>query len=150
MERSSTASTLLATELAQIGPAAFTDPAYKPGIIRHIVLFRFKPGTTGETMRDVKRRFLALHTTAKRNGKPYITSIDAGFQNSGEGADHGFELGFIVTFQSEGDRNYYVGTPIVTDAKFFDPEHQKFKDFVGPSLSTQNGVLVFDFNASDK
>jgi hypothetical protein len=35
-------------------------------------------------------------------GQPYITSIETGLQNSGEGADQGFEQIFLVTFKSEG------------------------------------------------
>lgn len=66
-------------------------------------------------------------------------------ETSGEGADQGLEQGFIVTFNSEGDRNYYVGQPVVTDSGFYDPKHQAFKDFVGPLLASTAAALVFDF-----
>ncbi len=89
-------------------------------------------------------RFRAL-ATSKRNTKLYIQSITGGFQNSHEGARRGYEVGFIVNFTSEGDRNYYVGTPYITDAQFFDPNHNAFKQFVD-SLLANNGALVMDYN----
>lgn len=141
--------------LTEIGPEKFTASDYKPGLIKHIVLFRYQDSVTQEQKNEVKKRFLALANQAKRDGERYIVSIVAGDENSGEGVDQGLEQGFIVTFKSQGDRNYYVGAPLIDtstdDAKklnkdFFDPAHQAFKDFVGPLLH-QNplGVVVFDF-----
>lgn len=70
-----------------------------------------------------------------------------GAQNSGEGVSRGFQQGFIVTFRSEGDRNYYVGGPVVTNAPFFyDPAHQRFEYFVG-LLAEKEVALVVDFRA---
>lgn len=120
------------------------SPHYKTGLIRHIVLFRYKDSVTAPQKREVIKRFLALKYLARRDGEPYIVSIDTGKQNSGEGASQGLEQGFIVTFKSQGDRNYYVGTPVVTNPAYFDPAHQKFKNFVGPLLD-KNGALVFDY-----
>ena len=135
----------LKAELSKAGAAEITGRDYKSGTIRHIVLFRYKDDITESERAEIRRRFTALATDSLRDGKPYIVSIESGFQNSGEGADGGFEEAFLVTFRSEGDRNYYVGTPIVSDPAFFDPEHQKFKEFVGPYLAEKDGVLVFDF-----
>ncbi|WEX08808.1 Dabb family protein [Chelativorans sp. AA-79] len=137
----------LKSELAAVGTETFTNPDFKPGTVRHIVLFRYKDGTTEAQRSEIQRRFMVLAKEAVRDGKPYIASIETGPQSSGEGVDGGFEGAFLVTFRSEGDRNYYVGTPVVSDPEFFDPEHQKFKDFVGPYLA-EDGVLVFDFMAS--
>jgi hypothetical protein len=134
----------LKQELAEVGVERFTSSDYKPGIIKHIVLFRYAANVTTDQKSEVIRRFLALRTLAKRNGKSYILSIDTGAEISGEGVDQGLEQGFIVTFKSQGDRNYYVGQPVVTDSNFYEPAHQAFKDFVGPLLD-QNGALVFDF-----
>ncbi|WP_170137535.1 Dabb family protein [Pseudochrobactrum asaccharolyticum] len=109
------------------------------------MLFRYKPEVGGEQRKEVFDRFLQLKDKAKRDGKPYIVSIKAGAQNmSLEGAGQNFDQAFIVEFRSEGDRNYYVGTPAVTDPALYDPEHQKFKEFVGPFL-TEHGALVYDF-----
>lgn len=134
---------------AQPDAATFTGPEYKPAVVRHLVLFRYKEDVSWEQRREVRRRFEALAELSKREGAPYIFSIETGRQASREGLDHGFEEAFIVSFRSEGDRNYYVGTPVVTDPQYFDPEHQKFKDFVEPLLA-KDGVLVFDFVVADK
>jgi hypothetical protein len=135
----------LKQELATVGVQRFTAPDYKPGLIRHIVLFRYDRAVSSEQKAEVIRRFLALRTLAKRYGRKYILSIETGPEISGEGLDQCFEQGFIVTFKSQGDRNYYVGQPVVTDPRFYDPVHQAFKDFVGPLLD-QNGAFVFDFS----
>lgn len=132
-----------------IGEDNFTSPDYKKGTVQHIVLFRYKDSVTDKQITEINERFLALKDQARRNGQPYIVRLDAGSQNSGEGVDHGYQQGFIVIFSSEGDRNYYVGSPIVTDPGHYDPAHQQFKDFVGPFLADENGVLVFDFSVTE-
>jgi hypothetical protein len=134
----------LQKQLVDVGPDKFTAAEYKPGKVKHIVLFRFKQGTSLAKLDEVMRRFRDLKTQATRNGKPYIVSIESGTQTSGEGAGLNMKQGFIVTFASEGDRNYYVGTPVVTDAKFYDKTHQSFKEFVGPLLDN-SGAIVLDF-----
>ena len=134
-----------ATPENHVNPAKFTASDFKPGTIQHIVLFRYKPMVSAEQRREVFDRFLQLKDKAKRNGQPYIVSIKAGAQNTSlEGAGQNFDQAFIVEFRSEGDRNYYVGTPAVTDPAFYDPAHQEFKEFVGPFL-TEHGALVYDF-----
>jgi hypothetical protein len=139
-----TAAQQLQQDLQTVGVQEFTSPDYKPGLIRHIVLFRYAPGVTDDQKEEVKTRFLALQQLCIRDGKQYIVSIDTGSDDSGEGADQGLEQGFIVTFTSQGDRNYYVGQPVVMDPNYYESAHQAFKDFVGPLLD-KNGALVFDF-----
>jgi len=134
-------------ELERVGPERFAASEYRPGTIRHIVLFRYRDGLSQADIDQVTSRFLEMKRTALRRGKPYIVDIEAGTQMSGEGVDGGFQQAFIATFQSEGDRNYYVGAPIISDPAFFDATHQAFKDHVGPLLAPVNGVLVFDFRA---
>lgn len=139
----------LRAEQDAIGTAAFVARTYKRGPVVHIVLFRFAPHVSATQREDAKSRFLALRHAAHRDGAPYIDEIVAGAQCSGEGADAGFELAVVVRFASEGDRNYYVGAPIVTDPAFFDPVHHAFKEAVGPLLAPgPTGVLVVDFRAA--
>ncbi|WP_233549088.1 Dabb family protein, partial [Clavibacter lycopersici] len=77
---------------------------------------------------------------------PYIRSLHAGRQSSPEGVGRGFELGFVLTFSSEGDRNLYLGEPLIADPACIDAQHAAFKDLVGPLLAPDpHGVLVFDF-----
>jgi hypothetical protein len=135
----------LRNELSEVGSAQFTAPKYKPGKVEHVVLFSYTPATSQAVRDQIGERFRALATTAVRDGKPYIASIVDGTQNSGEQAGKDMQHGFIVTFNSEGDRNYYVGAPVVTDAGFSDPAHAAFKEFAGPYLQD---VIVFDFIAS--
>ena len=124
---------------------AMTAPNYRKGTIRHIVLFKFKPTIAASLKQLVAERFLALQGDAMRDGSSYIVSIEHGNQISLEGFGQGFEQGYIVTFQSEGDRNFYVGEPVVTDPAYYDPIHHAFKAYVGPLLDEQQGSLVFDF-----
>lgn len=130
-------------EQRAVGVTRFTAPDYKPGLLRHMVMFTFRPGTTAAQRAEVTRRFMALASLSRRpDGKPVVTSIETGAQSSGENTDLGLEQGYLVTFASEGDRNFYVGRPVVTEARFFDPAHDAFKTFAAPYLAR---VVVFDF-----
>jgi hypothetical protein len=131
----------LHAELAEVGPERFTARDYRPESVRHIVLFRYRPDVTPAERDEVARRFRALADSRRADGPGYIVSIEAGVQASGEGAGQEFDLGVVVTFSSVGDRNYYVGTPVVEDSRYFDGVHAEFKDFAGPYL---DGVQVFD------
>ena len=125
---------------------AFTASNYRPGRTEHIVLFKYKDDISEGQRQLIKKKFMALKSASKRNGVPYIASIITGNQNSLEQLSKGYEQGFIVTFRSEGDRNYYVGMPAVADPQYYDSLHQEFKSFVEPFINDgANGVLVFDF-----
>ena len=117
------------------------------GTVEHIVLFRFKEDVTDAQIQEVTERFVALETS-ERNGKPYILDIQYGTQNSKEGVARGYELGFIVSFKTLEDRDFYVGRPFI-EGDDYDLEHDAFKEFVGPLLAEENGVLVFDFTDGD-
>ncbi|MBS4075110.1 Dabb family protein [Ameyamaea chiangmaiensis] len=135
------------TLAAQVGPAAFTAPTWHPGLLRHVVLFRFRDTTTTDQKAEVVRRYLRLVQDSRRpDGHAVVQSIDGGRQNSGEASAAPYDLGFVVTFASEGDRNYFVGAPVVTAPGFFDPAHQAFKDYVAPLV---DGVSVFDFDVAE-
>ncbi|MBE7728224.1 Dabb family protein [Komagataeibacter sp. FXV3] len=128
---------------SQVGLVNFTSPGFHRGMVRHIVMFRFLPVITDEQRAEVVRRFMALRQISRRNdGSPVIASIETGAQMSGEGLDEGLQQAFIITFRSEGDRNYYVGRPVVTDPAYFDPAHEAFKKFAAPFIIS---TLVFDY-----
>ena len=120
-----------------------TASDYRPGLIKHIVLFQYRETTTPTQRQEIEDRFHALKKST-RGGEEYILSIESGPQNSPEGLHRDLEHGFIVTFRSQGDRNYYLGQPLITDPDCYDRAHHEFKQFVGPHLKP-NGVLVFDF-----
>ena len=134
----------LQQECAAIGAHSFTSRDYRPALVRHVVLFRYRAEVTSEQKSEVLRRFRALAESRRADGVTYIVSIEAGEQGSGEGAGGGYEHGIVVTFASEGDRNYYVGAPVVDDPACCDAAHAAFKDFVGPLLHAERGALVFD------
>ncbi|AGE16442.1 Dabb family protein [Serratia marcescens] len=137
----------LSQQRQSVGSGVFTAGDYKPGLLKHVVLFKYKKTVTQAQRDAVTSRFLSLKRSMRPGADaPYILSIVEGVQNSGEGVDGGFEQGFIVTFKSEGDRNYYVGKPLVDTEGDYDEAHDAFKQFVAPLLSDDNGVLVFDFS----
>ncbi|WP_048849724.1 Dabb family protein [Komagataeibacter europaeus] len=128
---------------SQVGLVNFTAPGFHRGTVRHIVMFRFLPVITDDQRAEVVRRFMALRQISRRNdGSPVIASIETGAQMSGEGLDEGLQQAFVVTFNSEGDRNYYVGRPVVTDPAYFDPAHEAFRKFAAPFIIS---TLVFDY-----
>ncbi|WP_165992592.1 Dabb family protein [Acetobacter lambici] len=130
-------------EARRVGLARFTAPDFKPGLIRHVVMFRFNPRATQAERHEVTKRFVALASLSRRpNGAAVVVSIETGPQMSGENADIGLEQAYLVTFRSEGDRNFYVGSPIVSNPQYFDPAHNAFKSFAGSYLEK---VVVFDF-----
>jgi hypothetical protein len=133
----------LAAQLAEVGVERFTARDYRPATVRHIVLFRFADAATAADRAETEQRFRSLAHT-RRDGEPYILSIESGAQISGEMGPDGFELGFVVSFASEGDRNFYVGEPVFADTAHLDTEHAAFKQYVGPLLAD---VQVFDFVA---
>jgi hypothetical protein len=132
---------------APLSDAERTARDRRPGTVHHVVLFRLRDDAPAGSHAEVERRFRALADTPHPDGSgPYIRSLHAGTQNSPEGIGRGFELGFVLVFSSEGDRDFYVGEPLITDPACFDPEHAAFKEFVGPLLAPgDGGVLVFDF-----
>jgi hypothetical protein len=72
-------------------------------VLRHVVLFKFTDTATTEQIADVERAFAGL--------KSEITGIqdfEWGTDNSPEGLAQGFTHCFLVTFQSEADRDAYL------------------------------------------
>ncbi|KAK2478257.1 hypothetical protein H9L39_10745 [Fusarium oxysporum f. sp. albedinis] len=87
--------------------------------ITHTVLFQFKDDVDQKDIRKTCDDFLQLkdqciHPTSN---KPYILSLQGGKDNSPEGMQNGITHGFVATFESAEDRDYYVKT---------DPAHQTF------------------------
>jgi hypothetical protein len=112
------------------------------GLVKHTVFFRLNSTATVEVQREVMKRFLALKDLCvnPNTGQPYILSLVAGTANSPEGFDEKLTQGYIVTFSSISDRNYYVGQPFFTP---FDPQHDAFKKFLIPLLDFPS--FIFDF-----
>jgi len=97
-------------------------------IYRHVVLFKFKPGTAEATLVTIEKAFGEL---AKK--LPFVTGFEWGRNSSPEKLDHGYTHCFIVTFADEAGRDAYLPHP----------EHQAFcRTFLDPTLED---VCVLDF-----
>lgn len=75
-------------------------------ILRHVVLFKFKEGTSSDKIKKVESEFRALQEKI-----PQIISYEWGLNNSPEGLDKGFTHCFFLTFNSEEDRDIYLPHP---------------------------------------
>ncbi|KAF9269331.1 hypothetical protein L218DRAFT_969843 [Marasmius fiardii PR-910] len=78
--------------------------------IVHIVQFSFKPTTTPEQINQVCEIFLGfvekcIHPVTKQ---PYLKSVIGGRDISIEGLQGGMTHAFVVEFESDEDRRYYV------------------------------------------
>ncbi len=96
-------------------------------VLRHVVMFKFKEGTSKDDIRKVQEAFSALPSKI-----PQIHSYEWGTNNSPEGLDKGFTHVFFLTFQSEEDRAVYLPHP----------DHKAFGAILGPHL---DDVLVLDY-----
>jgi hypothetical protein len=106
-----------------------TGTASKP-VLRHVVLFKFKPGTTPEQIKQVEDAFRALPAKI-----PAIAGFEWGTDNSPERLSQGFTHCFVLTFRSDEDRAVYLPHP----------DHKAFGAILRPYL---DGVLVVDYWAN--
>ncbi len=96
-------------------------------VLRHVVLFKFKDGTSASDIKKVEDAFTALPTKI-----PQIHDYEWGLNNSPEGLDKGFTHCFFLTFKSEADRATYLPHP----------DHKAFGKVLTPHL---DDVLVIDY-----
>lgn len=96
-------------------------------LLRHVVLFKFKEGTTKAQMKEVEDAFSALPSKISQ-----IKGYEWGLNNSPEGLDKGFTHAFFLTFESEEDRAIYLPHP----------DHKAFGAVLTPYLED---VLVIDY-----
>ena len=94
---------------------------------RHVVLFKFKDGTSDADIQKVQRAFLDL-----KKGIDTIRDIESGKDVSSENLQQGFTHCFIVTFDNGAGRDTYLTHPV----------HQDFVKLAGPFLDK---ALVIDF-----
>lgn len=96
-------------------------------VLRHVVLFKFKDGTTPEQIKEVENAFAALPSKIKE-----MKGFEFGTNNSPEGLSQGYTHCFFVTFASEKDRDAYLPHPA----------HKEFGKVLGPYLDK---VCVVDY-----
>ncbi|KAI2616785.1 dabb-domain-containing protein [Hypoxylon sp. NC1633] len=78
--------------------------------IHHIVLLRFKDLVPSDEVQGACSRLISLgsdciHPTTQ---KTYVKVIGGGKDNSPEGLQNGITHGFIMEFENEDDRKYYL------------------------------------------
>ncbi len=73
---------------------------------RHVVLFRFRPGVSEETLQGIERAFADLAREL-----PFITGFEWGRNSSPEGLNKGFTHCFVLTFASAAGRDAYLPHP---------------------------------------
>lgn len=101
------------------------DIKKQDSLLRHVVLFKFKPGASKENIAQVEAAFSALPSKI-----PQIAGYEWGLNNSPEGLDKGFTHCFFVTFHSEEDRAIYLPHP----------DHKAFVEILSPHL--EDAVVV--------
>jgi len=93
----------------------------------HVVSFKFKESATPQQIKEVENAFQSLKSKI-----PEIKSLEWGTNNSPEKLNKGFTHGFVLSFESEKDRDAYL----------VHPDHKAFGKIVGPVLGD---VFVIDF-----
>ena len=118
--------------LALISLLAFSTLAFayqNGGRVRHVVVFKFKQGTTEDQIKQVTDAFRQL-----KEKIPGVVSFEHGVNNSPEKKNLGFTHVYLVTFESAKARDAYLPHP----------EHKKFGELLG-KLGVFEDVFVVDF-----
>src|ERR1700678_2720946 len=95
--------------------------------VKHIVLLKFKDGTTEEQIGKFFEDVLDLSETV-----PGIDDYVSGTNCSPEGRSLGMTHGFIMTFSDVAARDAYI----------VNPEHERFKIM---ALTIVDALAIFDF-----
>lgn len=97
--------------------------------VKHVVVFKYKPGTTPDQIEQVTTAFKAL------KGKiPGIVSFEYGTNNSPEKLNKGFTHVYLLTFTDAAARDAYLPHA----------EHKKFGELLG-KLGVLEEPFVVDF-----
>lgn len=113
------------------GLGATTETMANDKVLRHVVLFKFKEGTTAEQVKQVEEAFRALPGKIKQ-----VKGFEWGTNVSPENLAQGYTHCFVLTFSSDKDRDAYL----------VDPAHKEFGNVLKPYLEK---VLVVDFWAKE-
>ncbi len=103
------------------------EVATKKPVLRHMVLFKYKPDLTAKQIDEINMSFHQL-----KNQIPEISAFERGTNNSPEGLDKGFTHGYLVTFENEDARAAYLPHEA----------HSKFVQLIGGKI---DDVMVFDY-----
>ena len=103
-------------------------------MVRHVVVFRYKPGTSADQIGQVTDAFRGL-----RSRIPGIIGFEDGVNDSPEGKDLGFTHVHLVTFESAAARDAYLPHP----------DHARFGQLLG-QLGVVADVFVVDYATDEK
>ena len=103
----------------------------KLGKLRHVVIFKFKDGTTPEQIKAIEKGFQALPSKI-----PQVIDFEWGTDVGVEGLSQGFTHCFLVTFNDAAGRAIYL-------------PHAAHKEFVKVLKPHLDKVLVIDYVAKD-
>ena len=120
-----------AAEDTKPAKAAKAGKKAKAGKLQHVVAFKFKDTASKDDVKKVEEAFRALKTKI-----PQVQKLAWGLNNSPEGLNKGCTHGWILTFNSEEDRNAYL----------VHPDHKEFGTLVKPLIAD---VFVLDFWSKD-
>ncbi len=98
-------------------------------MLRHVVMFHWKPDTSPEKIREIEDAFSALPAKI-----PQVAGFEWGTDVSVQGLAAGFTHCFVVSFSNEQDRDIYLPHP----------EHAAFLALSRPNVQQ---VMVFDYFA---
>jgi hypothetical protein len=96
-------------------------------VLRHVVMFGWKPGTDQAHIDKVVQAFGALQSKIS-----LIKDFEWGVNNSPEKLNQGLTHCFFVTFKSEADRDAYL----------IHPDHQAFVSLLNPA---PDKITVLDY-----
>lgn len=115
---------LLAGSLIRSSPAAAQAEKM---VLRHVVMYQFKPTATKEQVQEVVDAFAGLP------GKiDAIIGFEQGTNVSREGKSEGFSHVFVVTFKDEAGRDAYL-------------KHPAHDEYVKVVRDKRDKVIVFDY-----
>ena len=100
----------------------------KEKLLRHVVLFKFKEKSTSDQIKEIENKFNALPKAI-----PVISDFEWGINDSPEDFHQGFTHCYLLTFNSEEDRDSVYTVH---------PKHKAFVSSLQPHLEK---VFVVDY-----
>ena len=118
---------ILAILFCAVLMTAMASGAEAAGKLRHVVCFKFKSSATPQDIQKVEEAFKEL-----KHKIPQVASLEWGTNVSPEQRNKGFTHCFLLSFNSDKDRDTYLEHA----------DHKAFGKIVGPVL---DDVFVIDF-----
>ena len=112
-----------------MGTVAFAQPKNQDkGLLRHVVIFKFRESSSKASVDSVVNAFVAL-----KDKIPVVKKLEWGLNDSPENWHQGFTHCFILSFANKKDRDevYQVH-----------PAHKAFQKILGPHMDK---VFVVDY-----